>query len=80
MEVYRLLSELRSEPAFRFGKFSPIGVHESVFCFVRHIHGFTSYLVAINFGPLEATVDFVTPSPDLVHREGVIIATTHNME
>ena len=80
MEVYGLLARLRSTPAFRFGKFSPIGVHESVFCFVRHAHRYDSYLVAINFGPLEATVDFVTPAPDIVVKVGVVVATTFNMK
>jgi len=80
VEVYRLLAELRATPSFRFGKFSPVGVHESVFCFVRHSHRFDSYLIAINFGPLEATVDFVTPAPDIVNFEGFVVATTFNMK
>ena len=80
LEVYHVLSSLRSEPAIRFGKFSTIGLHESVFCFVRHAPRFNSYLVAINFGPDEATLDFFVASPGLVQKTGKIVATTHNFE
>ena len=43
---------------------------------MRQAQGFEGYLVAVNFDSAPGTADFYAAHPDLVPREGVVVAST----
>ncbi len=72
---------LRQEPSFQWGDLE-IGVIDDVLFYIRQAQGFPGFLVAINFGPRNSTINFVgkAPKPDLVPVKATVAATTHNFD
>ena len=81
IEIFSNLTLLRQEPSFQWGKLE-IALVDDVLFYVRQAEGFPGFLVAINFGPRNSTVDFVgeAPKPDLVPARATVAATTQNFD
>ncbi|XP_076447118.1 alpha-glucosidase-like [Babylonia areolata] len=61
IQVYRELSTLRDEPAFRYGFFEFADVTPSILSYLRSAVGYPKFLVAINFGNTTVSHDFSGP-------------------
>ena len=79
INVYADMVKLRQEPSIQWGKFHHI-VSNDVYFFVRQAEGFDGFLVAINFGPRPATVNFVETRPAgvKVPEKATVVGSTGN--
>lgn len=83
ISVFSIVSKLRQEPSFQWGKFYP-AKSGNVYFHLRQAEGFDGYLVAINLGASPSTVNFnevapvggKLPLPD----SGEVVAATGKFE
>jgi hypothetical protein len=77
--VYSKLIKLRSQPSFQWGNLE-VGVAGNILFYVRQATGFPGFLVAMNLGPTQSTVDFVHSAPQglVVPNKAKIAANTGN--
>lgn len=71
------LSSLRREPSFRVGDYFPAIRDDAIFSFVREFDGETGYLVAVNFGNITVSRNFIG-SHDTVPEEAVVAMSHGN--
>ncbi|XP_041359243.1 maltase 1-like isoform X2 [Gigantopelta aegis] len=78
IKVYRTLAKLRQQESFLYGKFSYAVVNNNIFSYIRKAKGFSSYLVAINFGDVSSVDDY---SGEPVSSEvGTVVVNTANFK
>ncbi|CAH1772622.1 unnamed protein product [Owenia fusiformis] len=76
--LYKALLTLRRENSFKYGTAAHVAVvNDDVFSFVREFDGQERYLVAVNFGNKDSTVNYYTDH-HLVPEQGEVVETTRN--
>jgi len=77
LKVYRALAALRGEPSFQWGEYKDTqDASQKVYGFIRQAQGFPGFLVAANFDSVHGTADFHAMHPDVVPKQGKIVANT----
>lgn len=81
LEIYKRVASLRVEPSMVYGDYFPKIISQKVFTYVRELKNEDLFVVVINFGVNEETVDLTSfiNLPDLLQVEVVTSKTPHKI-
>lgn len=75
LKIFKKLTQLRKTPAFNEGIYESVnGINDNIYSYIRS-HGKDTYLVALNFGKIEQTGNFVSGYRALGSTGEIVVAT-----